>query len=126
MVALLAHYHLQKEIAEATWIASLKDDWDEHGSPGYSAATFALAADTLQRLSQIQESRGSFLPVPKILPGVNGRLELRWRSSDWRLLMQVHPDDAVTFYGQLRGVPLRGGLPADEPALLDWIDSAVS
>jgi len=127
--ALLSHVArslLQDEIARSSWIVELGDDWDEAGSPGYAPETLDAAVTILRRLATLQEQRGSFLPVPKILPGLDGIVELRWRSQEWRLLMQVQPSGEATFYGQLTGTSVRGSLPADEQKLLDWIDSAIS
>lgn len=126
VLSLVARATLEDEIAGAAWIVQLEDGWDEHASPGYAPETLASAATILRRLAALQERKGSFLPVPKILPGIDGRIELRWRGLGWRLLMQVHPDGSATFYGESSGRPVRGALPADEQVLLDWVDAAVS
>jgi len=126
VLTLIARAALQDEILGCSWIADLEDGWDEHGSPGYAPTTLQSAATILRRLAALQEQRGSFLPVPKILPGIDGRVELRWRHREWSLLVLVHPDGRATYYGESRRTSVRGALPGDEQPLLEWIDAAAS
>lgn len=118
---------ISETITASRWILDLKEDWDEQGSPGYKEATWRRACDFLQRQANFaRQTLGDELPVPKILPGPEGSVDLHWKMSRFELLVNV-PDDpakSATFYGDDYGdLCIRGSLNTSEEiaGLIVWL-----
>jgi hypothetical protein len=68
---------IQRVIDASRSILALQEDWDDEGSPGYSESTWRRAVDFLIRQATFaQHIVGRDLPVPKILPGPKGSIDL--------------------------------------------------
>jgi hypothetical protein len=114
-------------ITSSQRILDLKYDWDEQGSPGYEQATWQRACDFLVRQASFaRESLGRDLPVPRILPGPHGSLDVHWKMPRFELLVNIphDPSKPATFYGDDFGnSSIRGNLNPDEaiPGLIAWL-----
>jgi hypothetical protein len=114
-------------IEDAEWLLSLKEDFDGEGSPRYHPDTVGRALTLVRTLSAQACSHGADgIPLPEILPGPAGSVDLHWRAEAFELLVNIptDPRSAPTFYGDNYGeVKLRGSLTGRDPesSILRWI-----
>ncbi len=103
--------HLQQHASRAIEAAidrsrslySLKDDWDDCGSPGYSRATWERAVGFLRlHASKFWLETGRAMPAPIIGPGPDGSIDLFWTKATFELLVNIPIDESApaTFYGE--------------------------
>jgi hypothetical protein len=97
---------LNTVLTDAVWrsrtILSLNDDWDEQGSPGYSEQTWKRAIQFLLRnVTLVWRRHRVPVPVPRILPGPEGSIDLHWRTPARELLINIpaSPEEAASYYG---------------------------
>src|SRR2546428_6140624 len=93
---------VQEAIETSRWILGLENDWDDEGSPQVLETTWQRASDFLARQANVaRKGLGKELPVPKILPGPDGSIDLHWKRPDFELILNVPADAAksATFYG---------------------------
>src|SRR5438552_2485750 len=93
---------VQEAIETSRWIVGLENDWDDEGSPGVLETTWRRASDFLARQANVaRKGLGKELPVPKILPGPNGSIDLHWKIPDFELIVNVPAEAAkgAIFYG---------------------------
>src|SRR5438876_3492859 len=120
-------HDIAEAIASSRGILDLKYDWDEQDSPGYEEATWQRAWDFLVRQANFpRESLGRDLPVPRILPGPHGSIDVHWKMPRFELLVNIPKDTSkpATFYGDDFGnSSIRGHLnPAEAiPGLVVWL-----
>ncbi len=111
------------------YLLDLQQDWDGEGSPGYSEETWERASKfVLEHSNQLAESNGVKTPIPKILPGPNGSIDLLWKSDDYELLLNIPADSEslASFYGDDKGnLYIKGKLAPDKinQGLLQWLMS---
>lgn len=92
-------------IQEAQTILELQDDWDGEGSPGYAESTLRRAIDfLLLNTSRAWECCGIRTQAPVIGPGPDGSIDIHWKTSTRKLLVNIPADSnkAATFYGDDR------------------------
>jgi hypothetical protein len=119
---------LEWAIAEAErTILSLKDDWDEAGAVGYAAETWARAVRFL-RTNAVEATRlRREMPVPRILPGPSGSIDLHWRLTHFEMLVNIpaDPTASVRFFGDDRAKSAVKGTIGDRGQaavrLLPWL-----
>lgn len=82
-------------IAEAKEsLLALEDDWDGEGAPAYSEQTIEAAAAFFYQLVERSE-----LATPvRILPASEGSIDLHWKTAQFELLINFHPDGSVSYY----------------------------
>jgi hypothetical protein len=81
---------------------SLKDNWDEEGSVGYSEHTWIRATDFVRNLAiSYWNVHHSLLIPPRIIPGPEGSIDIHWRASGRELLINIPADEAILagYYG---------------------------
>jgi hypothetical protein len=102
---------LDSEIAESKRILSFDDNWDGEGSKGYSRETWMRATSFLLNQANWFLRKGETFPVPRILPGPDGSIDLHWKSAGLELLVNVPPSGPATFFGdEPSGGHIRGSL----------------
>jgi len=108
-------------------ILELEDDWDEQGASAYSESTWQRMCGFLRRQAALaQQIAGRDLPLPDILPGPKGSVDLHWKSPELELLVNIPAEasQAATFYGDDYGVQtVKGSLNPEMPApgLVLWL-----
>ncbi len=119
--------NIAEAIISSRGILDLSENWDDQGSSGYEEDTWRRACDFLVRHADFaRESLGRDLPVPRILPGPQGSIDVHWKMPRFELLVNI-PKDAskpATFYGDDFGKSsIRGNLnPAEAiPGLIVWL-----
>lgn len=107
----------------AAEILSWKDDWDDEGSVHYEMSTLERTKDfVLRNVARVQRISKIDVPVPRVLPGPDGGIDLHWRNQDRELLLTVPSDAAepATFYGDDKGrQSIKGTL--DTSANNEWL-----
>ena len=105
---------LDKEIQKSEdWILSLKNNWDDKGSIGYKRSTLMKSVDFLRILYEIMAEKSDYvIPVPGILPGPHGSIDLHWKNEKFELLINIPADpsnEVVSFYGDnYKDLKIRG------------------
>ena len=117
---------LETAIGHSRSILDLRDDWDEAGAPGYQSGTWERAIGLLRSHARAALLLARTIPVPRILAGPNGSIDLHWRSADSEILLNVPADERqpIDFYGDDRsGGVVRGALPSatSKATLLPWL-----
>src|SRR6266511_2159298 len=118
---------LEEAIEQSRSLLSLNDDWDGEGALGYNEATWSRAADLLRNSARrFREVHPVIVPVPMILPGPDGSIDLHWKLRQRELLLNIpaEPAELANFYGDDRtGQTIKGFLnPADPHEwLLMWL-----
>jgi hypothetical protein len=102
---------LDAEIAESKRLLSFGDNWDGEGSCGYSLDTWRRATSFLINQAFGFVRRGETFPIPRILPGPHGSIDLHWKSTGLELLVNVPPSGPAAFFGdEPTGGHIRGSL----------------
>ena len=103
----LPHYftEIAEQIDKSRFILELNDNWDDEGSIACSQKTFATAVTfVIKYCEAVWEEESVLIDAPTILPGPKGSIDLLWDKTDYRLLINIHPDPDViaSFYGDNR------------------------
>lgn len=122
------HQELQEEIARATDLLSLQEEFegDEEGV-ALSKPALDIAVTFLKKQSAwLWRSCGHKMPVPTIGPGPDGSTDLYWKRSSWELLVNLpaDPDCLATYYGHdSDGSKSKGSFDptVDAVSLLPWL-----
>lgn len=110
-------------------LLSLKEDWDGEGSPGYSPKTWQRMSSFLEaHCAHLVKTCGISTPIPQILPGPSGSIDLLWKAESFELLLNVPADSTVpaSFYGDDRGsISIKGKLDTSKinQGFLQWLMS---
>lgn len=122
--------NIEEALASAkVCLLELQQDWDGEGSPGYSEETWdRMSKFLLEHSNQLAGANGVKTPIPKILPGPNGSIDLLWKSDDYELLLNIPADSQslASFYGDDKGnLFIKGKLAPDKinQGLLQWLIS---
>jgi len=123
---------LLEAVYSSVHLLELPEDFDQEGSPGYSAETWRRAIGFLLSLAGALHERDAIaLPRPKILPAGAGSIDLHWKSSQYELLVNVpaNPQLPVEYYGDnARGqMPIESHCPATAPdrKLVAWVSLVI-
>ena len=78
-----------------------EDNWDEEGSISYSRDTWTAATRFVVKLyNWAKTSHNTQIPAPKIYHGPDGSIDILWKNTRARLLVNIPPNtDIATYYG---------------------------
>lgn len=97
---------IEEAIEASRFILSLEENWDEEGSPGYAEATWQRATQFVRDIAKqyINDSKERIEP-PKITPGPEGSIDIRWRAEKRTLLINFSAgeNEPADFFGSDRG-----------------------
>lgn len=97
---------IEQAIKASRQILSLSDNWDDEGSPGYAEHTWERATQFVRRVATafIAEYKRLIEP-PKITPGPDGSIDVRWKSAKRTLLVNfpANEDVPADFFGSDKG-----------------------
>ena len=108
-------------------ILELPENWDEEGSPVYSYETWERATRfVLQSAMGQRRDSGVWVGPPKITPGPDGSIDVRWKTSTRSVLINFpHSDhERVQFFGSDGDVEtVKGTLDLTSPNqwILVWL-----
>jgi hypothetical protein len=119
---------LHTAIEHSRFMLQLPNNWDTEGSPAYKETTWRRAIDLLgEYATEGRKLLHRDLPVPRILNGPEGSIDIHWRSPNRELLLNVPAGDAEapTYYGDNRtgGEHVEGQItpPLIRKWLLMWL-----
>lgn len=93
---------LNNEIEKSKYILALEDDFDDDGSEGYKSETWVRAIKFICQLFDFALIKSNLkLPVPKILHGPSGSIDIYWENDDFNILVNIPKID--TPYGTYSG-----------------------
>ncbi len=118
---------VEKAIATSRYILDLEENWDDEGASRYSPVTWQRATEFLKKQAVTTwEVHGTMIPVPRILPGPDGHIDLHWKTDAFELLISIPPreGDPASFYGDDYGkLSIEGTLRPEtiNNGLLSWL-----
>lgn len=97
-------------------ILRLEEDWDDAGCPAYKPETLDAAAQFLYQIDNPEAIN------VRIAPASEGSIDLHWKTDKFELLINFHPDNSVSYYGDdYNGNLIRGG-SCPKPGLIScWM-----
>jgi hypothetical protein len=97
---------------QVKYILSLKEDWDDEGSPSYNKKTTNRALEYIPKLQEILlKEKGLKIGNPRVCPGPKTSIDLLWETNWYRMLANVKPEGKVEYYWHtLREDELKGTL----------------
>lgn len=109
-------------VEQSRYFLAWADDWDDEGSPAYDEAVWRRATDfVLHTATTVFQRYGVLVPAPRILPGLDGSIDIHWRGGLREMLLNIPPANAAdlpSFFGDDRkGTELRGQLNLNEDAV---------
>lgn len=106
---------LRKEIDASRYFLAWEDDWDDEGSVAYQQATWERAGVWVSGLyEKAPRSLCSILPIPRILPGPDGSIDLHWKAAHGEVLLNIpaNINAMAGYYGDsTSGACIKGKLP---------------
>jgi len=118
---------LESLIVASRHMLELTPDWDDEGAVGYLESTWERAVRFISEITAPSIS-GTMRSValPKITPGPEGSIDIRWKEQRRTLLVNFPADDrlAPDFFGSDRGVDSIKGtldLSSQNLWLLIWL-----
>ncbi len=117
---------LERAIEASRSLISVPQDWDDEGAPPCDESAWERGVAFLRSHAQAATRFGESLPVPRILPGPDGSLDLHWRLGNFEILLNfpTDPRQPASFYGDDRGKSsIRGTIldSSGEATLLPWL-----
>jgi hypothetical protein len=109
-------------------ILNLHDNWDEKGARGYNAEFWNHAMKFLRRFLKQVWSSLLKMPLPNILPGPEGSIDLNWDDDPINLLINIpqDPNEPVSFYGEYSNKKeIEGSIELEliDSVLIPWLMS---
>ena len=97
-------------------ILRLEEDWDDAGCPAYKSETLDAAAQFLYQIDNPEAIN------VRIAPASEGSIDLHWKTDKFELLINFHPNNSVSYYGDdYNGNLIRGG-SCPKPGLIScWM-----
>jgi hypothetical protein len=108
-------------------ILDLPDNWDEEGSPAYAEETWKRATQFIVRSAiGYRRTNGVWVGPPKITPGPDGSIDVRWKTSKRSALINfpAFERDPIQFFGSDGDTEtIRGTLDLSSPNqwILMWL-----
>lgn len=102
---------LYAEIEKSKYMLEYEDDWDDEGSIGYETSTWKRAIQFIADYAKwALNTMSMVIPKPKIYPGPNGSIDILWKSSYYRLLINISKDTDkdASFYGDYKWEKIKG------------------
>ncbi len=91
---------IYNEIEKSKYILDLKDDYDDEGAESYSYEIWEKATKFLiDNAKEIFFQKQKVIDTPRILHGPNGSIDILWKNSEYRLLINIDSDSTLSFYG---------------------------
>ena len=87
--------HVQVVAEAKERLLALEDNWDGEGAPAYCEQTIEAAAGFFYQLVE----RSELATQVRILPASEGSIDLHWKTAQFELLVNFHPDGSVSYYG---------------------------
>ena len=118
---------LLEALEKSKAILDLPNDWDDAGSPPFKVGTWERMRQLLLVHAGLGWQRsGLMIPVPRILPGPDGSIDLHWKTPRRELLINVPEDsrEPITYYGDDFGDDRKKGTiqPGTlHPGLFAWL-----
>lgn len=102
---------LGERLIRANEMLNLPENFDDEGSPCYGHKTLLNVADFLTKLWQVMlDNNLKEIPVPDILPGPNGTIDILWETDKFDLLINISngekPD--IDYYGRMSEYEIEG------------------
>lgn len=94
-------------------ILALKHNWDGEGALPFQKATFDKAFELLIGFARYAFDQYTMtLPLPRVLPGPEGSVDLHWKTQNYEFLLNVPAEGTFsTYYGNnARGEEVNGKL----------------
>ena len=94
--------HLSEAIESSRSILDLPDNWDEEGSSAYAEDTWKRATSFVEECAiGYRGASGVWVDPPKITPGPDGSIDVRWKSSTRSVLINFPADQSqpTQFFG---------------------------
>lgn len=102
---------IDEAIEKSRRILELPVNWDDEGAKPISEATWRRATEFLRRLaSALRYCHSVSLLAPRISPCADGSIDLLWRATKLKLLINIQPEDSESdFYGEtIDGLKVKG------------------
>ncbi|MGI9105097.1 MAG: hypothetical protein ACR2G4_02485 [Pyrinomonadaceae bacterium] len=118
---------IKQVIESSRSILNLQNDWDEEGSSGYTVETWGRATRFIRRVAlAFKNDMGKWVDAPKITPGPDGSIDVRWKAEKRSLLINFPADDTkpADFFGSDKGSDTVQGtldLSSQNQWLLIWL-----
>lgn len=119
---------IEKAIDESAALLQLPAGWDDEGAIPIAQATWENAVTLLRGLAHaLHQKTGEVLPVPAIGPCADGSIELFWKTSSFKLLVNMKPTASDSdFYGKSSdGVEVKGPIEPTSTQILNLIQLLV-
>lgn len=114
---------LVEVIRSSRSILSLEDNWDDEGSPSFTETTWSRATKLIKDLANSHwRACGVWVNPPRILPALQGSIDVHWKTEKRELLMNVPAEVGASFgyYGSGSSKDtIKGKLDPSLPN--DWI-----
>lgn len=93
---------LQTAIKQSEYILGLAENWDDEGAEAYTKKTWIKAISFLCDFSiNTFKIFGKIPVIPKIYHGLEGSIDILWKTKDINLLLNIPKDDEpATFSGE--------------------------
>ena len=94
--------HLSEAIESSRSILDLPDNWDEEGSSAYAEDTWKRATKFVEECAiGYRGVSGVWIDPPKITPGPEGSIDVRWKSSTRSMLINfpANQSQPIQFFG---------------------------
>ncbi len=117
---------MERELSYSRKILELKDGWDGEHSRGYMEKTWNKMFNFLEIFSKEYRCiTNYFLSKPFIDPGLDGGIDLHWKTNKFELLLTIPEKDnePLSYYGDdYKSNIIKGTLELDNyRVLLSWI-----
>ena len=102
---------LYKEIEKSKYILQYENNWDDEGSIGYAAKTWERGVQFITDYAKwTLDNMSIAIPTPKIYPGPHGSIDILWKGSNYKLLVNIPKDTNkdASFYGDCEWEKIKG------------------
>jgi hypothetical protein len=116
---------VEEAIESSRFILRLEENWDEEGSLGYDKDTWERATHFVRDITtQYLTNYKVQIDPPKITPGPDGSIDVRWKTQKRTLLINFPADGEkpADFFGSDRGTDtIKGTLDLSSPSPNQWL-----
>lgn len=93
---------IEATIEASRYILDIGENWDEEGSPGYAEVTWRRATQFVRDITiQFVTKHKTRIDPPKITPGPEGSIDVRWKADKRTLLVNfpANENEPADFFG---------------------------
>lgn len=118
---------IENAIEASRILLELEDDWDEEGGVGYSEETWKRTTQFIRKTALLFKNEyGKWVNAPKITPGPDGSIDVRWKTDKRSLLVNFPASETkpVDYFGSDKGIDTVKGtlnLSLQNHWLLHWL-----